>query len=58
MLTSFAQNFLQITVIVDNFSNFFQNFSLKEVNRRPLLSFVTFPKFSERYFVYSKSYLA
>ena len=24
---------------------------LKEVNRRILLSFVTFPKFSERYFV-------
>ena len=45
------ENFLQLTVIVDKFSNIFQNFQKTEVDRRGLLSFVTFPKFSERYFV-------
>ena len=33
------QKNLQSTVIVDQFSNFFQHFYLKEVKRRALLSF-------------------
>ena len=45
------QTFLQLTVIVDKFSNFLQHFYLKEVNRHALLSFVMFPQFSKRYLV-------
>ena len=37
------QENLQLTVIVDKFWNFFQNFYQKEVNIRALLSFLTFP---------------
>ena len=43
------QKLLELTVIAVKFSNFSQNFYYQEVNRRALLSFVTFPKFSERY---------
>ena len=45
------------TMCIVLISNFFQNFYLKEVKRRVLLSFVKFPKVSERYSVDEKSYL-
>ena len=41
------QKILQLTLIVDNFSNSFQKFYSKKVNRSALISFHTFPKFSE-----------
>ena len=37
--------------IVDKFSNIFQNLYKKEIKRPALLSFIAFPKFSERHFV-------
>ena len=51
------QKILQLTVIVDKFSNFFQNFYSIESKRRDLLSFATFPKFPERCFVNLKFYI-
>ena len=40
---------LQLTVTVGKFSILFFNFYQKEIKRRALLSFVTFPIFSERF---------